>query len=424
MGSEKNMKHYLLAIIAAAVMYMPATALEKDTAAPAATGVFPVKFSAAVDMQVDKKMYDEHGSGKYNTTRFTHSNVVGTRQTFDDFWMRVALKGSCNLKYLESVFNVRFYPYWTLRRKVYEPSESGSGGLSTAIDIQGYLDVIELNQAYFKAFKEYAPQTDLTFKPHLKIGRDGLLNGCSQLFGNYLDLVAGGYGASAVENVVGPFKNRKVFANQMEIGFTFNAFNMVSGTTSLMVGGNANNEKFYQSSTTQYWQLLDSKLSAGFVRGYQDFYIWKKRFHLGGGFKRYSAPGDSGGVQVAMTYTAGQWVFDAAIIKDVKFYAEMAVQKLGSDASTGIVRPINIGITLPTFGVLDTLAVEFENISNTFFSDKSMRDPVAGRENTKALGWGIVVEKRYFDRFIIDWGLYTGNPTGDMKTTLRLTSNF
>jgi hypothetical protein len=53
-----------------------------------------------------------------------------------------------------------------------------------------------------------------------------------------------------------------------------------------------------------------------------------------------------------------------------------------------------------------------------------MRDAIGGRSPTKALGWGIVIEKRYFDRFVIDWGLYTGNPSGDMKTTLRLSSCF
>jgi hypothetical protein len=431
------MKQYVIAIVAAAALYMPAAALDKDAPTPAA-GVFPVKFSAVVDMQVEKKMYDEYGSN-FNSTRFTYANLIGYRQAFDDFWLRVALKGSCNLKYLESAFNVRFYPYWTMRRKVYEPNPTGGGGLSTAPDLQGYLDVLELNQAYIKGFKEYAPRTGLTFKPHLKVGRDGLLNGCSQLFGNYLDLPAGGYGASRTENVVGPFKNRKIFANQLEAAFSYNIFDYVSGTVSLMVGANANNEKFYQSSTTQYWQLLDSKMTAGFFRAYEDVYIWNKRFHIGGGFKKYQAPIDSAGVLIANTYTAGQWLFEASIFKDVKFYTEMAVQKLSSDASTGIVRPINIGITLPTFGVLDTLAIEWENVAPTYFwhnpvycivkdqplfDPRSMRDPVAGRLGTRALGWGIVIEKRYFDRFVIDWGLYTGNPTGDMKTTLRLTSNF
>lgn len=413
------MKRYLFTIVAAVLIQAPwVAAVESDTAQSAVDAV-QVKFSATIDMQVEKKLYDEHGS-TLNTTRFTHPNLIGYRQSFDDFWMRVALKGACRLKYLESVFNIRFYPYWTLRRKVFVPNDAGA----QAADIQGFLDVIELNQAYLKALKEYSPKSGLTFQPHIKIGRDGLLNSCSQLFGNYLDQPAGGYGASRTENVVGPFKNRKVFANQLEAGFIFNVSSLVGGATSLMIGANVNNEKFYQSSTTQYWQLLDSRLSAGFLRGYQDIYLWNRYFHLGGGFKIYSAPIDSAGILVANNYIAGQWVFDVAIVEGMKFYTEMSVQKMSSDASTGVVRPINIGITLPTFGVLDTLAVEFENVSNTFFSDESMRDAVAGRLDTKALGWGIFVEKRYFDRILIDWGLYTGNPTGDMKTTLRLTSNF
>jgi hypothetical protein len=414
------MKHYLLTIIATALLYIPATALEKDTAASGA-GAFQIKFSATIDMQVEKKMYDEYGS-VVNTTRFTTqpNGLFGYRQAFDDFWMRVALKGMCRSKYLESAFNVRFYPYWTLRRKVYVDPNNGT----PPNDLLGYLDVIELNQAYVKAFKEYSPRTGVTLQPHIKIGRDGLLNGCSQLFGNYLDQPTGGYGAARTENVVGPFKNRKIFANQMEAGFAFNASNIVSGATSLMIGGNVNNDKWYEKSATQYYQLLDSKLSAGFIRGYQDFFLLNKRVHVGGGFRKYTAPTDSGGILVANDFNVWQWIFDAAIIKDVKFYTEMAVQKMSSNASTGIVRPINAGITLPTFGVLDTLAVEFENVANTFFSDKSMRDPVYGRLDTRALAWGMVVEKRYFDRVVIDWGLYSGNPTGDMKTTLRLTSNF
>jgi hypothetical protein len=411
------MKRFLLTIIAATLIHMPATALERDTIASGA-GAIPVKFSAVVDMQVEKKLYDEYGSA-VNTTRFTTqpNGLFGYRQAFDDFWMRVAIKGSCRYKNLESAFNVRFYPYWTLRRKVYIDPNNGT----PPNDLLGYLDVIELNQAYVKVFKEYSPQTDLTFQPHFKIGRDGLLSGCSQLFGNYLDQPTGGYGAARTENVVGPFKNRKIFANQIEAGFAFNAFNTVSGTTSLMIGGNVNNDRWYEKSATQYYQLLDSKLTAGFIRAYQDLYLLNKRYHIGGGFRNYSAPTDSGGILIANNFTTVQCAFDVAIINDVKFYTEMAMQEMSSDASTGIVRPINVGITLPTFGVLDTLAVEFENVAKTFISDQSMRDPVYGRLDTRPLGWGIVVEKRYFNKVVIDWGLYSGNPTGDMKTTLRLT---
>jgi hypothetical protein len=407
-------------MIIAVISFIPATATEKDSTSTEVKAN-PVKFSATVDMQVDKKLYDEYGSS-INSTRLKNPQILNYRQAFDDFWMRVGLKATCKLDYLEGVFNLRFYPYWTLRRKVYVDENNGR----PATDIAGYLDLIELNQAYIKAFIVNAPQKDLTFTPHIKVGRDGILNSCGQLFGNYLDQPVGGYGASPVENVVGPFKNRKIFANQLEVGCTFNLYNTVEGVTSLMIGANLNNEKFYQSSATQYWQLFDSKLSAGFVRFYQDFYFMNKRFHAGGGFRNYTAPIDSvsGVIIIPNTYTSGQWAFDVNVLPGFKVYTEMGVQKMRSKASTGIVRPFNIGITIPTFGVVDTLAVEFENVSTTFFGGKSMRDPVFGRDKTQALGWGLVVEKKWFDRCIFDWGLYTGNPTGDMKTTMRLTFLF
>lgn len=456
------MKRYLLTIIAATVLYMPATAQESDTtattsAAPTAdayttaeptaaastidattkattkpnatstttaaqaNAASPVKFSAVVDMQVDKLLYDDFNSTPEKNNRISNALVSGYRQAFDDFWLRVGLKGMLRLKYLESAFDLKFYPYWTLRRQIYTNPNEGT----PAPDLHSYLDFFEVNQAYFKVFKEYSPQTNLTFKPHIKIGRDGMLNSCSQLFGNYLDQPAGGYGASRYTNIAGPFKNRKISANQMELGFIFNCFDIVGGATSLMIGGNLSNGVFYGSAATQFWQIEDSKLSAGFVRAYQDLYFMDNRFHAGIGFRNYTSIQDTAGTQGHLTESncfAAQWAFDAVIVKDVKFYSEMSMQKMSSDASSGIVRPINVGITLPTFGVLDTLAVEIENVANTFFSDKSMRDPVAGRDNTKALGWGIVVEKRFLNRIIIDWGLYSGNPTGDMKTTLRLTS--
>jgi hypothetical protein len=413
-------KHFKLLIITVVVLYVPAITAEKDSI-DAVAKANPVKFSAVVDMQVEKKLYDEYGS-TINTTRIDNPSLVNYREAFDDFWMRVALKGNCRLQYLEGAFNLRFYPYWTMRRKMY--SSSTSGGLGA--DLQGYLELLELNQAYIKAFIENTPKNGLTFTPHIKVGRDGLLNACGQLFGNYLDQPVGGYGASRTDNVVGPFKNRKIFANQLEVGFTFNVFNTFEGVTSLMAGANLNNEKFYQSSTTQYWQILDSKLSAGFIRFYQDFYFMSKRFHVGGGFRKYTAPRDSisGIIIIPNTYTSGQWTLDANILPGLKIYTEMGVQKMSSDASTGIVRPMNVGITIPTFGIVDTFAVEIENVSTTFFGSKSMRDPVAGREKTQALGWGLVVEKKWFDRCVFDWGLYTGNPTGDMKTTMRLTFLF
>ena len=97
---------------------------------------------------------------------------------------------------------------------------------------------------------------------------------------------------------------------------------------------------------------------------------------------------------------------------------------MSSTSSSGIVRPINIGLTFPTFGVLDTFALEVENVATTFFSDESMRDDIGGRLPTRALGWGIVIEKSYFKRVIVDWGLFSGSPNGDMRTALRLTSLF
>jgi hypothetical protein len=414
MRERKNMKRYVLTHIAAIAVCLPMTAAGKD----AETNASATKFSAVVDMQIEKQLYDDFNSG--STNRIRNTVVTNYRAAFDDFWLRITLKGSYRQKYLESAFNLRFYPYWTMRRQMYIDPQSGTN----PPDLLSYLDAFEINQAYFKIFKEYAPESDLTFMPHFKMGRDGLLNGCSQLFGNYLDQPAGGYGDSRYVNITGPFKNRKVFANQIEAGFAFNLFDKIGGRTSLLIGGNLNNHTFYNATATQFFQVEDSRLSAGFFRAYQDLYFLKDRFHVGVGMRNYASTQDSAGYQgyfITSNYFSAQCAFDAAIVKDVKFYTEMAMQKMSSEASTGVVRPINAGITLPTFGVLDTLALEFENVAKTFFSDESMRDAIAGRQDTKALGWGIVIEKKYFDRFVIDWGLYTGNPTGDMKTTLRLT---
>jgi hypothetical protein len=414
------MKRYLLTILTAMAMHMPAIAQGKDTTA-SKTDAAPFKFSAVMDIQVEKQLYDEFFRG--SPTRISNATVSGYRQVIDEFWMRVALKGTYKLEYLESAINLRFYPYWTMRRKVYVDPSSGTN----PTDLLGYLDVIELNQAYIKAFKNYLPRENLTFRPTLKVGRDGLLNSCSQLFGNYLDQPTGGYGDSRYVNITGPFKNRKVFANQFELGFAFNVFDMVGGATSLMVGGNLNNSNFYNATATQFFQIEDSKLSAGFFRIYQDMFFLNNRLHLGAGFRKYVSVQDSAataGYLIKTNYVTAQIACDAMIAKDMKFYTEMAVQKMSSTASTGIVRPINVGITLPTFGMLDTLAVEFENVANTFFSDQSMRDAVYGHTPTRALGWGIITEKRYFNRFVVDWGLYSGNPAGDMKTTMRVTSIF
>lgn len=372
----------------------------------------PLKYAATVDMQLEKKMYDEF-SGK-SESRFYLSNARGVRKTVDDFWLRVAIRASYQLEYFESAFALRFYPYWTMRRE---------GSFPDGKDLQRYFDVIEVNQAYLKGFKDYS-NGNFSAKIHLKIGRDGLLNSCSQLFGNYLDQPAGGYGDSRNDNITGPFKNRKIFANQIEVGTMFNIGTLLSIKTSTMIGNNLNNEKWYGAPQPTLFQQFDSKLSAGFVRGYLDVFALSERLHFGTGFRNYSTFVDSGDVFVKNNSFFAQWAFDVTIIPDLKFYAEIAYQCLGFESSTGIVRPINIGITVPTMKILDVLAFEFENVADTYFSDKSMRDAIGGRRPTLAFGWGIVAEKRFADRFSIAWGLYTGNPTGDLKTTLRLTSDF
>lgn len=422
------MKRYLLTAAAFVIMVIPAAAGEPDSAAAAAApqsgsgaAASPFKFSVAVDAQVQKSLFDEYGPG--SSTRWAQSNgPVGYQLAVEDFWMRVALKGTYQLKFLEGVFNLRFYPYWLGRRKLME--ESNVYG-SPPIDYGLYLDVWELTQAYIKVFKEYSPQNDLTFRPFFKIGRDGMLNSCSELFGNYLDQPTAGYGDDRKSNVAGPFLNKKVFANQIEAGFAFNAFDMVGGRTSLMVGGNVNNNQFYSGPFPPIWQKLDSRLSAGFFRVYQDLFFMNNRFHVGGGMRDYTTTVDTAGNVLSKShYFAAQGTFDVVIFKDMKFYTEIGMQKLGALSSTGIVRPINVGITIPTFGAVDTLAVEFENVSNTFFNDSSMRDGTGRVENTLALGWGIVVQKRYLDKVSVAWGLFTGNAYGDMQAVLRLSTSF
>jgi hypothetical protein len=418
------MKRYLLTIIAATVLNLPATAGEPPAQPEPNADASPGKFSAIFDAQVQKNLWDEFGGNA--TDRFTsQQNALGYQDIVNDFWMRVTLKGSYRLKYLEGAVNLRFYPYWTMRRQIYQDPNSGT----TAPDLKSYLDVIEINQAYVKTFKEYAPQENLTFQPSLKVGRDGMLNSSSELFGNYLDQPTGGYGQENISNITGPFLNKKVFANQVELGFTFNVFNMVGGATSVMIGGNLNNEKFYSAPTPIIYQLFDSKLSAGFFRAYQDLYFLNKRIHVGGGVRDYSLPFDSsassGYILVHSHYLSAQAAFDAVIWNDVKFYTEMAMQQIGSQSSTGIVRPINVGITIPTFGAVDTLAVELENAAKTFFSDQSMRDATGQRSpTTLALAWGIVVQKKFLNRVSIAWGLYTGDPYGDLQSALRLSTYF
>jgi hypothetical protein len=430
------MKRYLLTIIAAAVINVPVIAATGEDSAtqpesmtkpePAQpepkADASPFKFSAIFDVQVQKNLWDEFGGSA--TDRFTiKENAAGYQDVVNDFWMRVTLKGSYRLKNLEGVFNVRFYPYWTQRRNyIADNGISGAGGA----DVAQYLDVWELNQAYLKVFKEYTPQENLTFQPYFKVGRDGMLNSCSQLFGNYLDQPTGGYGQENKSNITGPFLNKKVFANQMEAGFTFNIYDVVGGATSLMIGGNMNNDKFYSAPSPAIYQLFDSKLNAGFFRAYQDLYFLNRRFHIGAGVRDYSTPYDSAAsILTKSHYLSVQGAFDAVICKDVKFYTEMAMQQLGTQSTSGICRPINMGITVPTLGAVDTLAIELENVATTFVGDESMRDATGQRNPiTLALAWGIVVQKKFLNRANIAWGLYTGDPYGDMQTTLRLTTLF
>ncbi len=390
-----------------------------------------VQWGATVDMQVDKEMWDEFGEDMKNRLQYA-SLTHWYRKVADDFWLRVALRAKYSHKYFESAFSLRFYPYWTMRRK---------GDFQTGNDLNRYLDVLEINQAYLKTFKNFGNE-DRNFGLHFKVGRDGLLSTGSQLFGNYLELPTAGYGESRNVTVVGPFKNRKVFANQLEIGLNFKFGDFFSGTTSLMLGGNVNNKQWYSAPTPPISEEMDSKLSAGFTRGYQDFYFWKERIHLGAGFRVYTTKAtktepvvtidEEGLAETTSTsfpadsrFINGDWTFDITILPDCKFYSEFGFQKLGFRSIAGVVRPFTAGITIPTGGILDILAVEIENVSNTFFSDVSRRDPVGNRKDTRSFAWGIVIDKWFIkERAGISWGVYTGNAYGDMKTSLRLTSNF
>jgi hypothetical protein len=390
-----------------------------------------VQWGATVDMQVDKDMWDEYGRDSKNRLQYESLNNA-IRRSVDDFWMRVAVRGMYQSKNFESAFALRFYPYWTMRRK--GPFQDGK-------DLDRYLDVFEINQAYLKAFKEYGA-SDNKYALHFKVGRDGLLSTGSQLFGNYLELPTAGYGESLKPSVVGPFKNRKVFANMMEVGFSFNRGDVFGAKTSLMIGGNVNNQKWYSAPVPPISEEMDSKLSAGFTRGYQDFYFLKERIHLGAGFRIYTAKVTDYAPVIVLKegappettttnftadskYVNGEWTFDFTVIPNCKFYSEFGYQKLGARSTTGIIRPFTAGITIPTGGVLDVLALEIENVANTYFSTTSMRDAVGTRKITNSFAWGIVTEKWLVkDRAGIAWGVYTGDAYGDMKTSLRLSSSF
>ncbi len=378
-------------------------------AAKEADDASKVKFFANIDMQFDKKMYDEQSSSWASNPNRSNRNakVRNLRKAIDDFWMRVDFGGSYRFKFIESVFSLRFYPKWTKR-------EMDGGNTSDF----SFLSIFEIKQAYLKAIKDYSSN-----QLYFKIGRDGLLNSCSQLFGNYLDNPVGGYGPSGTENIIGPFLNKKVFANQIEVGATLNLFNVLLSKSSIMVGGNLNNDKWYSSPSPSLYERLDSDLNAGFFRFYQDFYMLNNRFHLGGGYRNYSTKIDSSGIIAERNYIDYAVTFDAVILTDMKFYTEFAYQRLGMRVDCEILRPINVGLTIPTGKVLDTLAVELENVGKTYFSDESMRDMVLARP-TLALGWGIYAGKLFAKRFRVSWGMYTGDSCGDIKTSLRLSSYF
>ena len=207
-----------------------------------------------------------------------------------------------------------------------------------------------------------------------------------------------------------------------------------------------NNQMWYNSPTPDISEEMDSKLTAGFTRGYQDFYFLNEHIHLGAGFRVYTTKMNDRKVIVNFSvnpetnapettsttvdfsndtrYINGDWTFDVTILPDFKFYSEFGFQKLGAKSSTGIIRPFCAGMTIPTAGILDVLAIEVENVADTFFSKESKRDPVGNRKDTESFAWGIVTEKLFLDgRVGVAWGVYTGNVYGDMQTSLRLTSN-
>ena len=391
-------------------------------------------FGATVDMQVGKEMWDVFDMD--DKKRLQHQSLShGYRQAFDDFWLRAALRLIYRSEYVESRLALRFYPYWTMRRK---------GKFQDGQDLERYLDILEINEAYLKVFKEYKTGEN-RFTPHFKIGRDGLLTTGSQLFGNYLELPTAGYGAARSSDVVGPFKNRKVFANQIELGFNFNLDEVMSSKTSIMIGGNVNNQQWYSAPTPAISEEMDSKLTAGFTRGYQDLYFWKERVHIGGGFRVYTTKisknedrvfydslglPDTQSVYFATDsrYVNGDWTVDFGlpdILPGFKVYFEFGYQRLGALSNTGITRPFTAGIMIPTGGLLDILAVEIENVADTFFSDKSMRDRIGNRGETNSFAWGLVTEKWLIsDQMVgVVWGVYSASPYGDMRTSLRLTAN-
>jgi hypothetical protein len=371
-----------------------------------------LKLNCSIEMQADKEMYNDFGiNGSDN--RFTMPLMRNYRKAADDFWMRVGMFMSYTDSNLETVVSFRFYPYWTMRRL---------GPYDTYNDLNGYLDYIELTRAYIKVFKDYF-FGDNSLNLHFKVGRDGLLNSCGQLFGNYLEYAVGGYSQSRFSNFIGPFKNRKIFANQLQFGTQFKVGTIFTSKTDLMFGGNLNNEKWYSAPATPIFQMADSKLSTGFFRCYLDLYFLNERLHFGTGYRNYFTKVLEDEIYKTDKWETANWAFDAIIIPDLKFYSEFGYQSIGITTTKTVLRPVTMGLTIPTGKVLDLLAVEMENVAETFFSDKSKRDQVGLRKSV-AIEWGMIVEKSYQDRVTVSWGLYPGNPNGDLKTSLRLSSYF
>ncbi len=386
---------------------------EKTQAAPSGSeDTAKVKFSATVEMQADKQMFDEQSSTA-TPIRDSHYNTIaaGYRKVVDDFWMRVDFRGLYRSKFYEGAFHLRFYPKFVKRQTDSPGSENWP-----------YLPLFELNRAYLKVFKDYAVNDAFSSEIYLKVGRDGMINSSSQLFGNYLDQPTAGYGPDQKANIVGPFKNRIVFANQIEANFRCNVGHLFASRTSVMIGASLNNDMWYTSPKPPIYERLDSDLSAGFLRLYQDFYTCHDRFHVGIGHRNYSTKRDSSDYPVPVSFNFWAVTADAVIIPDLKIYSEFGYQKM--PATADIIRPINLGITIPTGKVLDTLAIEVENVAKTYFSDQCLRDPIGGKMNTVALAWGIEAEKLFAKRIRVAWGLYTGSVNGDLKTSLRLSSFF
>lgn len=367
--------------------------------------------SATVDIQVDKKMYDENYAeiandyAKYN--RF--QSVLFLRKAVDDYWLRGDLKILYTSALFENSLVLRVFPKFTLKQRDFGPEPE---------DLR-YIPLFDLIKAYLKVRREYSGS-----QLFLKLGRDEMLNTCGQLFGNYLENPVGGYGAKTSSNIIGPFKNRAVSANQIEVGARLNFSDMLESRTSVIVGGNLNNDQWYSSGVPAIYELMDSRLNGKFYRAYQDFYLFDNRIHAGAGYRNYSTMGDSDNILIPLHFINAAVAFDAVIFPGMKIYTEFGYQKLGQKSRTGIMRPVLLGLTIPTGGALDQLGIELENAGETYISSKSTRDNSLGRVKTVALAYGLTAEKRFAQRCNVAWAIYPGNAYGDLTTSLRISTYF